>query len=312
MSQNLRPTIAFATAMVALFSVEISSASEGEVADQESEATAASSDPGFDDDLFEDYDDLLLEDDEFVDSGGFPDPIEAANRKILGFNQVASKYMIGPVSRAYDFIMPRPAKLSIRRFFKNLNAPVTFANDMMQLEWKDAAVTTGAFVVNTTIGIGGLLEPAARIGMPRHRSDFGQTLALADVKSGPYLVIPLMGPTNLRDGTGALVDLVMRPASWFLGFGMLASLYTGGEAIVTLETHQRDLEELEKSSVDFYPALRSAYYQTRMGEVWNRREHRRSDLEPLESFPDSREDPRRNTPPSEALELHGASKKTDS
>lgn len=239
------------------------------------------------------FDDLLDEEDEFLESEGFPDPMESLNRKTLRFNHYASKFIIRPISRSYDFIMPDPLKFAIRRVFKNLNAPVTFTNDMVQLEWKDAAVTTGAFVVNSTVGLGGLFEPAAKIGMPRHRSDFGQSLALAEVDSGPYVVIPFMGPTCLRDGGGTLVDLVMRPATWFFGFGLLASIYTGGEAIVTLETHERDLEELEKSSVDFYPVLRSAYYQTRMGEIWNRRQHRLEDPEVVESYPDRRDDRRR-------------------
>ena len=97
------------------------------------------------------------------------------------------------------------------------------------------------------------------------------------ILSGPYLIVPVMGPTNLRDGSGKIVDLFMRPASWFLGFGTI-SLVTGtSEGIVILESHHRDFQELERSSVDFYPVLRSAYYQNRMGEIWDRRQHRRVD-----------------------------------
>ncbi len=234
-----------------------------------------------------DLDDFFDEEEEMIESSGFPDPIEGANRKILRFNQSVNKWLINPISRGYDFVTPDPVKFSIRRFFKNLNAPATLANDLMQLEWKDAATTTGAFVLNSTMGVGGLLEPAKYMGLPRHRSDFGQTLAIADVASGPYLVVPFVGPTNLRDGTGRLVDLILRPTAWLMGFGVLGSLTTGSEAVVTLETYQRDLEELERSSVDFYPVLRSAYYQARMSEIWSRREHRRSDFEPPESDPGS-------------------------
>ena len=227
-------------------------------------------------------DDLLEDDDDFVEAEGFPDPIEGVNRRVLVFNQGVNRYLFTPISKAYDFVAPRAVKFAIRRFFSNLNAPVTLANDLIQLEWKDAAVTTGAFVVNSTVGIAGFFEPAAQIGLARHRSDFGQTLALANVSSGPYLVVPFMGPTNLRDGTGRLIDLFLRPATWFLGFGSFATLYSGSEAIVALETHQGDLNELEKSSVDFYPVLRSAYYQTRMAEIWDRREDRRSSSEASE------------------------------
>ena len=156
---------------------------------------------------------------------------------------------------------------------------------MLQLEWKDAAITTGALLVNSTIGLAGLFEPGEKMGLPRHRSDFGQTLALAKFESGPYLMIPVMGPTNFRDGTGTVVDLFMRPASWFLGFGTISIISGTSEGIVILETHSRDLEELEKSSVDFYPVLRSAYYQTRTDEIWDRRQHRKSTEESSEHEP---------------------------
>jgi len=228
------------------------------------------------DQSFDDAFDALLEDeDELPQAMGFPDPIESANRKVLRFNQGANKWVIGPVSRGYAYVVPDPVRFAIRRFFDNLNAPVTLVNDLLQLEWREAGVTTGALIVNTTVGIGGLFAPGEKIGLPRHSSDFGQTLALARVGSGPYLVIPIMGPTNVRDGSGKIVDLFMRPASWFLGFGTLSILAGAGEGIVVIETHQKDLEELERSSVDFYPVLRSAYYQSRTAHIWSRRQHRK-------------------------------------
>lgn len=241
-----------------------------------------SSDDAFDEDVDDDFDDfaddfdaLLDEEEEVPGSEGFPDPLEGANRKILRFNQGAHKWILDPVSRSYAFIMPKPARFAIRRFFENLNGPVTLVNDTLQLEWKDAGLTLGALAVNSTIGFFGFFAPGEQLGLPRHRSDFGQTLALADLQSGPYIVIPIMGPTNLRDGTGKIVDLFMRPASWFLGFGVISIVSGTSEGIVTLESHHLELKELENSSVDFYPVLRSAYYQNRMGEIWGRREHRR-------------------------------------
>jgi len=202
--------------------------------------------------------------------------MEATNRKILKFNQGVDRYVSGPIARTYDFLLPDPVQFAIRRFFINLNQPVTLVNDVLQLEWKDAARTTGAFVVNSTVGLGGLFEPAEFIGLPRHRSDFGQTLALADVPSGPYLIVPFLGPANVRDGGGAIVDIFLRPTTWVLGFGTIAYVAMSGEALVTLETHHESLKNLEKSALDFYPVLRSAYYQDRVGNIWERREHRRS------------------------------------
>jgi phospholipid-binding lipoprotein MlaA len=230
----------------------------------------------FADDFADDFDALLDEPEELTGSEGFPDPLEPANRKILKFNQFANKWGIDPIAKGYAFVVPDEARFAVRRFFLNLNAPVTTVNDALQLEWRDAGMTIGAFLINSTLGLGGLFAPGDKLGFPRHRSDFGQTLALADVESGPYLVIPIMGPTNIRDGSGKIVDLFMRPASWFLGFGVLSVLAGTGEGIVVLEAHRSDLAELEKSSVDFYPVLRSAYYQNRMGEIWDRRQdHRR-------------------------------------
>ena len=228
----------------------------------------------FEDDFLADFEALLDEDEDASDSRGFPDPAEDMNRKILRFNQAANKWAIDPISKGYAFIAPDPIRFAIRRFFDNLNEPVTFTNDLFQLEWKDAGRAMGSFVINSTVGLGGLLEPPQNVGFPRHRPDVGHNHALAKVQSGPYLMLPVMGPTNIRDGAGKIVDLFMRPANWFLGFGTLSILAGTGQAIVVMETHNQDFKELEKSSVDFYPVLRSAYYQNRMGEIWDRRQDR--------------------------------------
>jgi phospholipid-binding lipoprotein MlaA len=138
-------------------------------------------------------------------------------------------------------------------------------------------VTVGAFAVNTTVGIGGLFEPGRKIGLPRHHSDFGQTLAMAEVPSGPYIVLPVLGPSTVRATTGTAVDFLMRPTTWFLPFATV--FYYSGEGVVTLEEHHASVRELERSAVDFYSVLRSAYYQNRIDEVWGRRENRRPNLE---------------------------------
>jgi phospholipid-binding lipoprotein MlaA len=225
----------------------------------------------------EDEYDLLFEEDALQQGAeGFPDPMEASNRKVLKFNQGVDRYVTGPIAKGYDILLPDPIQFAIRRFFINVNQPVTLVNDALQLEWMDALKTTGAFVVNTTIGLGGLFEPGKSMGLPRHRSDFGQTLALADVPSGPYLMIPFLGPTNIRDGGGAIIDIFLRPATWALGFGAISYIAIGGETLVILETHHEGLKNLEKSALDLYPVLRSAFFQNRMGQIWDRREGRRS------------------------------------
>lgn len=217
--------------------------------------------------------DPLFDDDFDLETvSGYPDPLEEANRKVFTFNQGLDRYFLGPIASFFGYVTPGPVKQGLRNFFDNLNTPVVFINDALQLEWKDVAVTTAGFVVNTTVGIAGLFEPAKHIGLPRHVSDFGQTLALARMPSGPYLVIPVAGPSTARGTVGSVVDLMLRPTTWFLPVTTLFS--TGGEGVVRLEEHQGELEELERSSVDFYAVLRSAYRQTREDQIWRRRQHR--------------------------------------
>jgi len=225
------------------------------------------------DPFFDGADPLFDEEFEDEESGGIPDPLEETNRAVLTFNRGLDRVLLGPIANFFDFVTPNQLKFALRRFFANINSPVVAFNDILQLEWKDACVTVGGLVVNTTVGIGGLFEPARKIGMPRHRSDFGQTLAMADVVSGPYFMIPIVGPSTARDTAGGVVDLLMRPTTWFLPFATV--FYYSGEGVVTLEEHHDGIRELERSSVDFYSVLRSAYYQNRVDQVWGRRGHRR-------------------------------------
>ncbi len=235
--------------------------------------------------------DPLFDDDEafFEESGagGYPDPVERANRGILRFNEGADRWVFDPITRAYRWAVPAPARRAIYRFFLNLNSPAVLANDILQLEWADSGVTLSRFVINTTVGIAGFFDPAARIGLERHQSDFGQTLQLAGVNSGPYLVIPILGPTTTRDGFGEIVDSFFTPSTYFFGFGFGQQIfagplteqlvYTGTSGLTTRDAHFESLKALRESSVDFYSALRNAFYQNREAEIWDRRAHRNSD-----------------------------------
>ncbi|MBW2272882.1 MAG: VacJ family lipoprotein [Deltaproteobacteria bacterium] len=231
-------------------------------------AESAAPDPLFDEP------DPLFDDDFDDEEAGFPDPWENSNRKIFAFNRGFDRLLLYPVMRGYAFITPKFLRLGLRNFFRNINQPVVMVNDAFQLEWKDAGITVGALVVNTTVGIGGLWEPAKHMGMPRHYSDFGQTLALAGADTGPYMIIPIAGPTTVRDGAGALVDIFLRPATWVFGIGTVIILYRGGEGFVVLEEHYESIRELERSSVDFYAVLHAAYSQNRMERIWGRRRDR--------------------------------------
>lgn len=201
---------------------------------------------------------------------GFPDPFEGLNRKTLVFNQTIDSFVLDPIITVYRFFIPDPGRRAVKRLLLNLNSPAVLVNDLLQLEFHDAGVTTARFIVNTTVGVAGIFDVGDEIGLPPHLSDFGQTLARYGVSSGPFLIIPVVGPTTLRDGTGSVVDFFFRPTTYFLAGTdqlWLNSLHGGGTGLAEWDLQGDNIERLEESSIDFYAALRSAYYQNRMAEI---------------------------------------------
>jgi phospholipid-binding lipoprotein MlaA len=136
------------------------------------------------------------------------------------------------------------------------------------------------------VGLLGFFDAAARMGLEGHDSDFGQTLALAGTPSGAYLMMPVFGPATVRDGIGTLIDGFFQPIYYVLGPATLIIgpaeilIFSGTEGLATRERHIAELKALEDSSIDFYAALRSAYYQNRVGEIWGRRDRHRTNEEP--------------------------------
>jgi len=194
------------------------------------------------------------------------DPLEPANRVIFQGNEGLYRYLLDPISTAYRFVMPDPALRAVRRFFANLHEPSIFLNDLLCLKPGRAGRTGARFLLNSTLGLAGLFDPAGAWGIPPHQSDFGVTLGVYGVGSGPYLVAPLLGPSSTRDLVGNLVDGLLRPDTWLLGAGSQFVLATGG-GLSSYELHSRQLDELRKSSVDFYATLRSAYTMDRASRV---------------------------------------------
>jgi phospholipid-binding lipoprotein MlaA len=228
------------------------------------------------------FDDIF--DEEFDEPpAGYPDPIEPGNRGVFAFNRQMDRWLLDPITRGYRFAVPKPGRDAISRFFLNLGSTKVLVNDLLQLEWKDASVTTGRLVINTTLGIAGFFDPAARMGLTRHESDFGQTLALAGTPSGAFVIIPVLGPATVRDGVGTVVDGVFQPAFWLFGpvIGTTELLiFSGGSGLSARDRHYQKLKALEESSVDFYAALRSAYFQDRVEVIWGRRFDHRTTGEP--------------------------------
>jgi phospholipid-binding lipoprotein MlaA len=207
-------------------------------------------------------------------ASGFPDPLEYANRKTLWFDQQLDRFVVDPVVRTYQFLVPPPGRRAVRRFTQNINSVSILINDLLQREWSDASITTQRLVINSTVGIGGLFDPAAAIGMERHHSDFGQTLALLGIDSGPYLMLPLLGPSNARDSGGTVVDFFLQPMLYILPIAQLF-VYEGSlglsSGLAARDAYSEGIAALRSSSVDYYSALRNAYYQTRTAEIWARR-----------------------------------------
>lgn len=212
------------------------------------------------------FDALFDSDLELVEGPEPNDPFEPANRALLSFNQSLARHVFDPMIRGYRFVMPDPARRGVRRAFLNLKAPATLVNDLLQLRFADAARTTGRFLLNTTIGMGGIFDVAVEAGWHHHEADFGQTLGRFGVGSGPYLVLPVFGPNTIRDGFGDLIDLFFQPLTYLIGPAQ--NLVIGaGSGFSTLDAHDAALKALEDSSVDFYAALRSAYLQDRAAQI---------------------------------------------
>ncbi len=198
------------------------------------------------------------------------DPIEPTNRRMLRANLFMDRWVLDPVTRGYARVVPSPARRAVRRALVNLWSPAVFVNDVLQLAPVDATVTLTRLAVNSSIGLAGLFDPAERMGLARHHTDFGQTLALYGVPSGPYVVLPVLGPTTVRDGSGYVVDFLFQPTTYVLPGVTLfiyASIQQGSTGLAARDAHADALQALEASSVDFYAALRSAYYQDRVAAI---------------------------------------------
>jgi phospholipid-binding lipoprotein MlaA len=194
------------------------------------------------------------------------DPFESTNRAVFSFNTAVDKAIIHPVAKGYNKVVPEPARTGVENVLRNLKSPVTFANQALQGDVEGAGNVLVRAVVNTLIGVGGLFDVAGSEGIAYEPEDFGQTLAKWGVGHGPYLVVPIIGPSSLRDYVGYAVDSFADPLRWYLFNVDKEGLYYGklGVEYLSLRASLVDvLEELEKSSIDYYAATRSAYYQHR-------------------------------------------------
>ena len=224
-----------------------------------------------------------------ADPGAVADPYEGFNRQMFAFNNDVDKYALGPAANAYKTVTPEFARDRIGDFLRNLKAPVVFVNDVLQAEPSRAADTFYRFTINTTVGLAGLWDAADHFGIEHHSEDFGQTLAVWGVDSGPYLVLPFLGPTTPRDMFGMGVDRAIDPLTWTEFDGdpdlddkiMVGRIVLGGlNARVALD---EQIEQLN-AQPEPYIALRRIYSSQRQAEIRNGRTQDESEL--YEDLPD--------------------------
>jgi phospholipid-binding lipoprotein MlaA len=190
------------------------------------------------------------------------DPWEPANRFIFACNKRADKYLIKPVTQGYYFITPALFRAAVHNFFSNLLELPTIGNNILQLEGAAALKSTSRFLLNTTFGLGGLGDPATQLGIEQHRKDFGQTLSRWGYTNSHYLILPLLGPSTIRDALGIGVDYFMTPYAYIDKDQLYYGLFTLG-----LIQKRSEFLEQEKSinavAVDEYILVRDAYFQRR-------------------------------------------------
>ncbi len=194
------------------------------------------------------------------------DPLEGTNRAIMSFNGAVDKAVIHPVVKGYRYVVPDFARTGLRNFLRNLKSPIRFANQLLQGDLEGAGTVLERTVINTLIGAGGLFDVAGYEGIEYEHEDFGQTLAVWGVGHGPYLVMPFLGPSSLRDGAGYAVDGFADPLRFYLKSTDREGLYytkLGLDYLDLRESLVDVLEDLDETSIDYYAAVRSAYYQRR-------------------------------------------------
>ena len=200
------------------------------------------------------------------DSYDVNDPLEDVNRAVFEFNLAIDNIILKPVAELYVFVLPEEARHRIANILKNFGEPLNLVNNLAQGKFERAGSTLTRFAINSTIGVGGIFDAATDWGYERTPEDFGQTLASWGLGEGPFLMLPLLGPSNPRDAVGFGVDLVADPMGFLLTdeAGLARSITSG---VSQRAAYLDELESVESTSVDFYAAMRELYRQYRAMEI---------------------------------------------
>jgi phospholipid-binding lipoprotein MlaA len=194
------------------------------------------------------------------------DPLETMNRGTFRFNEGVDRWLVEPIAKGVDFVTPDPVERSIRNFFENSVFPIRFLNDLLQAKPVSAVEDLARFLVNTSVGVAGFFDPATDFGLEGHREDFGQTLGYWGVPPGPYLVLPLLGPSNPRDTIGLVADSAAVVYPYFIPFWVSSAITTGD----LLNRRSLALDEVaaeREAALDYYVAVRNAYVSYRENQV---------------------------------------------
>ena len=199
------------------------------------------------------------------------DPLESINRAIFSFNNVADKIVLEPVAKGYRKL-PSPIQSGLSNFLSNLRTPLVVVNQFLQGQSENAIQSTGRFIVNSTVGVFGLFDVADKVGLEEKEEDFGQTLATWGIGDGFYIVLPLFGPSNIRDTTGMVITMLTDPVNAYAvreGEAWLVPMRTATNAVDQRSKIIDEVNALRNNSVDYYAAVRSSYYQNRKAAIDN-------------------------------------------
>lgn len=207
------------------------------------------------------------------DSHGQPvayDPLEPVNRVTLSFNELLDKILFNPITIVYRTVVPAAGREMVYNVLSNARMPVHLANELLQGDLDGAGIVLKRFAINTFTGFGGLLDTASWGGITHENSDFGQTLAVWGIGSGPYIVLPIFGPSTLRDAVGTVGDIALDPLYWYAHNTHKPALNYGraGGALLTAKDRTYNmLTDLRRNSGDYYTTLQSVYLQRRAAQI---------------------------------------------
>lgn len=228
--------------------------------------------------------------DQSNDSVDIDDPLEPFNRLMFMLNDFADILILNPMAMIYKTFLPDFVQTGVSNALGNLSEPLNFINSTLQGKIDDAFETLGRFLINSTLGLFGLIDVASDLGLKKHSEDFGQTLSSWGVSSGPYLVLPLLGPSSFRDAIGHGVDWASDPTNAAAKHHKKKKYITirwSAEALSRRARHSDDIDSLKETSLDFYATIRSLYAQHRKHLINDGRPQEETDTPNPEDYDDA-------------------------